>query len=63
MKNLFVMGAIALLTTTLFSCTADEYETAETKKDLKKDSIPNAIQADYPPDGPGDDTVPVKPPK
>lgn len=57
------MGAIALLTTTLFSCTADEYETAETKTDLKKDSIPNAIQADYPPDGPGDDPVPVKPPK
>jgi len=63
MKNLFVMGAIALLSTTLFSCTTDEYETAETKTEIKKDSIPNTIQADYPPEGPGDDPVPVKPPK
>ena len=61
MKNLFVMGAFALLSTTLFSCTADEYETAETKTEIKKDTIP--VQADAPPDGPGDDPITVKPPK
>jgi len=61
MKKLLLMGTFAFLSTTLFSCTADEFETAETKTEIKKDSIP--VQADVPPDGPGDDTVPVKPPK
>lgn len=55
------MGAFALLSTTLFSCTADEFETAETKTEIKKDSIP--VQADVPPDGPGDDPMPITPPK
>lgn len=61
MKHLFILSAFALLSTTLFSCTADEFETAETKTEIKKDSV--ATQADAPPDGPGDDTMPVKPPK
>jgi len=63
MRHLFILSAFALLSTTLFSCTAEEFEKAETKTEIKKDSIPNAIQADYPPEGPGDDPVPVKPPK
>jgi hypothetical protein len=62
MKKLLLMGAFALLSTTLFSCTADEYETAETKTDIKKEVPTEGTQADVPP-GPGDDTMPVKPPK
>jgi hypothetical protein len=61
MKKLLLMGTFALLSTTLFSCTADEFETAETKTEIKKDSIP--VQADAPPDGPGDDPINVNPPK
>jgi hypothetical protein len=62
MKKLFLLGTFALLlSTTLFSCTADEFETAETKTEIKKDSIP--VQADVPPDGPGDDPMPITPPK
>ncbi|MBZ4043261.1 hypothetical protein [Flavobacterium hibisci] len=51
MKTLFLMGAFALLTTTLFSCTADEYET-ETKKEIAPTYA----------DGPGDDPIRVPPP-
>jgi hypothetical protein len=61
MRHLFILSAFALLSTTLFSCTADEYETAETKTETKKDPV--AVQADAPPDGPGDDPITVKPPK
>jgi hypothetical protein len=61
MTKSIILGVFVLLATTLFSCTADEYETAETKTEIKKDPV--ATQADAPPDGPGDDTVPVKPPK
>ena len=48
------MGAFALFTTTLFSCTADEYET-QTKKEI----LPSYAN------GPGDApiTVPPPPPK
>ncbi|KIQ22403.1 hypothetical protein RT99_09500 [Flavobacterium sp. MEB061] len=60
-KRLLLMATFALLSTILFSCTADDSETADTKTEIKKDAIP--VQADAPPDGPGDDTVPVKPPK
>ncbi|WP_163407537.1 hypothetical protein [Flavobacterium ajazii] len=59
MKNLFLLGAFALLSTTLFSCTADEYETeTEAKKTI------NPITPTYA-DGPGDDPVipPPPPPK
>lgn len=51
MKTLFLMGAFALLTTTLFSCTADEYET-----EAKKQITPTYA------DGPGDDPIKVPPP-
>lgn len=61
MKHLFILSAFALLSTTLFSCTADEFEAAKTKTEIQKDSIP--AQADAPPPGPGDDPMPVKPPK
>lgn len=52
------MGAFALLTTTLFSCTADEYETAEKKNEINK-----PIPAENTAQGPDDDPVPVTPPK
>jgi len=61
MKKLLLMGTFALLSTTLFSCTADEFETAETKTEIKKDSIP--VQADAPLDGPGDQPIIITPPK
>ncbi|MGO4773657.1 hypothetical protein ACEN2I_18540 [Flavobacterium sp. W22_SRS_FK3] len=46
------MGVFALLTTTLFSCTADEYETQ-----AKKEITPT-----YADDGPGDLPIKVPPP-
>ncbi|WP_264553924.1 hypothetical protein [Flavobacterium sp. N2038] len=59
MKTLFTLGACALLSLTIFSCTADELETAETKTEIKKDPIPiNTTQAT----GPDDDPVIVPPP-
>lgn len=47
------MGAIVLLSATLFSCTSDDYE------DVKTNTKP-AIQADAP--GPGDLPIKVPPP-
>lgn len=57
MKKIFLLGTFALLSTTLFSCTADEFETAEKKTEINKPIPAVAI------DGPDDDPVPVKPPK
>ncbi|CAD0005190.1 hypothetical protein [Flavobacterium salmonis] len=51
MKKLFLLGIFALLTTTLFSCTADEYET-QTKKEIAPTYA----------DGPGDLPIKVPPP-
>ncbi|WP_166924057.1 hypothetical protein [Flavobacterium poyangense] len=61
MKKLIYLGTFALLTTTLFSCTADEYETADKKTEIKKENLKNETQATE--EGPGDDPVPIKPPK
>ncbi|WP_281921003.1 hypothetical protein [Flavobacterium collinsii] len=47
------MGAIVLLSTTLFSCTADDYDTAKTNE---KPAIPAYA------DGPGDQPITVPPP-
>lgn len=59
MKTLYVLGACALLSTTLFSCTADELETEAKKTEIKKEVIPtNGAQAT----GPDDDPIPVNPP-
>ena len=63
MKTLYLLGACALLSTTLFSCTADEFETTAKKTELKNDNTkPDATQASEP-DGPGDDPINVTPPK
>ncbi len=59
MKNLFLLGAFALLSTTLFSCTADENETP-VKSEIKK--IINPVTPAYA-DGPGDDPIIPPPPK
>lgn len=56
------MGTFALLSTTLFSCTADEYETAETKTEIKEIPL-DGIKAELPEQGPGDDPVNITPPK
>lgn len=52
MKKLFILGAFALLSTTLFSCTADEND------DIKntKPAVPAYA------DGPGDQPIIVPPP-
>lgn len=60
MKTLYLWGACALLSTTLFSCSADELETATNKTEIKKE-IPSEGQADAP-DGPGDEPINVPPP-
>ena len=54
MKKLFLLGAFALFITTIFSSTAEEYET-QTKKEIAPTYA----------DGPGDApiTVPPPPPK
>ncbi len=56
MKTLYLLGACALLSTTLFSCTADEFETEAKKTELIKT---NNVQASP---GPDDDPIPVNPP-
>jgi hypothetical protein len=57
MKTLFLLGAFAVLSTTLFSCTADEYETTENKT-----KVPS--YADYPDTGGGQSgQTPIPPPK
>ncbi|GAA6766048.1 hypothetical protein [Flavobacterium johnsoniae] len=60
MRTLYLLGACALLSTTLFSCTADEFETETKKAEIKKE-IPSEGQASDP--GPGDDPIVVPPPK
>ncbi|MDR6760327.1 hypothetical protein J2Y38_000506 [Flavobacterium sp. 2755] len=63
MKTLYLMGACVLLSTTLFSCTADEFETTSKKTEIQKDVVRDSIQADAPPTGPGDAPIIVPPPK
>lgn len=53
MKKIFLLGAFALLSTTLFSCTADEYD--DVKKEIKPAKPTYA-------DGPGDTPPPPPPP-
>lgn len=59
MKTLYLLGACALLSTTLFSCTADEFETAKDKTEVKNDTAP---AKDMQATGPDDDPVVVPPP-
>lgn len=62
MKTLYLWGACALLSTTLFSCTADEFETESKKTEVKKEvTLPEGQASE--PDGPGDDPIVVPPPK
>ena len=64
MKKLLFLGAIALLSTTVFSCTADEYETTDKKTEIKKyNNLKDTIQASGEDEGPGDAPVPITPPK
>lgn len=56
------MSAFLLLSITLFSCTADEFETETKKTEIKKEVIPSG-QASEPDPGPGDDPTNIKPPK
>jgi hypothetical protein len=52
MKTLFILGACALLSLTIFSCTADDYEDQQNKK-VEKPAYA---------DGPGDLPITVPPP-
>lgn len=58
MKTIFLLGAFALLSTTLFSCTADEYDNGS-KNEIKKTVSPTTPSYA---DGPGDDPIKVPPP-
>lgn len=59
MKKLLFFGVFALLTSTLFSCTADDFETAKDKTEAKKEINPlTGAQAT----GPDDDPITVPPP-
>ncbi|MEN2413674.1 hypothetical protein [Flavobacterium mesophilum] len=60
MKKIFLLGAFLLLSVTLFSCTADEYD--DVKKEIKPAKSNYAADGD---DGPGDlppGTPPPPPP-
>jgi len=60
MKSLFTLGACALLSLTIFSCSADEFETSNKDKstnEVKKDSTSTKYAT-----GPEDDPIPVNPP-
>ncbi len=61
MKTLFTLGACALLSLTIFSCTADD-ETSDNKSatEVKKEINPETPSYA---DGPGDDPVIIQPPK
>ena len=59
MKTLYLWGACILLSTTLFSCTADEFETAKGKTEVKTDTIPAKNMQGT---GPEEDPVVVPPP-
>ncbi|MBW1655243.1 hypothetical protein [Flavobacterium quisquiliarum] len=59
MKTLFTLGACALLSLTIFSCTAEEFETEAKKSEIQK-VIPSNVQAIE--TGPGDDPVNLPPP-
>lgn len=65
MKKLFIWGAFALLTTTLFSCTADEFETSTAGGTEQKSNYKPIDQQTQAVEGPEDDpiTVPPPPPK
>lgn len=59
MKTLFTLGACALLSLTIFSCTADEFDNQkETKTEVKKTFMSEPITNP----GPGDDPIIVPPP-
>lgn len=60
MKKIFLFGAFALLSTTLFSCSADDVDSQnKTKTEVKKTFMSEPITNP----GPDDDLVNVKPPK
>ncbi|WP_316633525.1 hypothetical protein [uncultured Flavobacterium sp.] len=62
MKKLLLMGTFALFCTTLFSCTADDFESNKKDKtvnEIKKDSLSEPSYAT----GPDDDPIVVPPPK
>ena len=68
MKKIFLMGAFALLCSTIFSCTADDNQTAsqttgttEAKNSIKPEAV--GTQQTFADDGPGDQPVIIVPPK
>jgi hypothetical protein len=65
MKKIFIMGAFALLSTTIYSCTADDIETENSMRtEVEKITIPaDKTPESYAEDGPGDQVVIIHPPK
>ncbi|MCG9791169.1 hypothetical protein [Flavobacterium algicola] len=64
MKRFFTVGAIALISASIFSCTADETVNNDQKARVDENSIQtdstNTTYADY---GPGDEPIHVPEPK
>jgi hypothetical protein len=65
MKKIFLLGAFTLLSTTIFSCTADDIETENSMRaEVEKNTIPvETTPVSYADDGPGDQVVIIYPPK
>ena len=63
MKKLILLSALVLISTSLFSCTADDNEsTSKSASETKKVEInTDKTQAQYD-EGPGDDPIIVPPP-
>jgi hypothetical protein len=68
MKKIFLLGAFALLSSTIFSCTADDIQTdnkttgiTEAKKSINPATVGTGqVNAE---EGPGDQPVIITPPK
>lgn len=62
MKKIFLLGVFALLSTTLFSCSADEDASDNQSQNQIKKEV-NTVNASASEEGPGDDPVIIQPPK
>jgi hypothetical protein len=62
MKKLILLSSLVLISTSLFSCTADDVEnTSNSTAKVKLTNEPTKVQASYE-EGPGDDPINVNPP-
>ena len=63
MKKIISLSILTLISVTSFSCTADDVEnTSNSTAKVKTTIEPTKAQASYE-EGPGDDPIPITPPK